>query len=122
MPRRLRRCAPRARAGRRCCRPRRSLPEIAVVQAAGGRRDDRDRARPGLSAAAGAAAGLSLLPRWPMIGGVPELPSGTVTFVFTDVEGSTRLIEELGEDGYLGALAGRFAAAAVPDRLGPQPN
>jgi class 3 adenylate cyclase len=57
-----------------------------------------------------------------MIGGVPELPSGTVTFVFTDVEGSTRLIEELGEDGYLGALAGRFAAAAVPDRLGPQPN
>ena len=41
-----------------------------------------------------------------MIGGVPELPPGTVTFVFTDVEGSTRLIEELGEDGSVGALAG----------------
>jgi predicted ATPase/class 3 adenylate cyclase len=29
----------------------------------------------------------------------PELPSGTVTFLFTDVEGSTRLLQELG-DGY----------------------
>jgi len=28
---------------------------------------------------------------------VPELPSGTVTFLFTDIEGSTRLLEELGE-------------------------
>src|SRR5919198_475978 len=27
------------------------------------------------------------------------LPSGTVTFVFTDIEGSTRLLQELG-DGY----------------------
>ena len=34
-----------------------------------------------------------------------ELPSGTVTFLFTDIEGSTRLIEELGEDGYVEALA-----------------
>ena len=34
----------------------------------------------------------------------PELPSGTVTFLFTDVEGSTRLIEELGEGGYVQAL------------------
>ncbi len=25
---------------------------------------------------------------------VPELPSGTVTFLFTDIEGSTRLWEE----------------------------
>jgi predicted ATPase/class 3 adenylate cyclase len=32
-----------------------------------------------------------------------ELPSGTVTFLFTDVEGSTRLLEQLG-DGYAGAL------------------
>ncbi len=34
-----------------------------------------------------------------------ELPSGTVTLLFTDIEGSTRLIEELGEDGYVHALA-----------------
>src|SRR6266540_4375089 len=32
------------------------------------------------------------------------LPSGTVTFLFTDIEGSTRLLHELG-DGYAGALA-----------------
>src|SRR5919201_3112432 len=34
-----------------------------------------------------------------------ELPSGTVTFLFTDIEGSTRLIDEFGEDGYSRALA-----------------
>ena len=32
----------------------------------------------------------------------PELPTGTVTFLFTDIEGSTRLLQELG-DGYAGA-------------------
>ncbi|MEO5574797.1 MAG: adenylate/guanylate cyclase domain-containing protein [Gaiellaceae bacterium] len=32
-----------------------------------------------------------------------ELPSGTVTFLFTDIEGSTRLLHELG-DGYAGVL------------------
>ena len=30
----------------------------------------------------------------------PDLPSGTVTFVFTDIEGSTRLLEVLGSDRY----------------------
>jgi class 3 adenylate cyclase len=40
-----------------------------------------------------------------MMSGVSELPSGTVTFLFTDIEGSTRLIGELGEDGYVEALA-----------------
>jgi class 3 adenylate cyclase len=34
----------------------------------------------------------------------PELPRGEVTFLFTDIEGSTRLIDELGEDGYVEAL------------------
>ena len=34
-----------------------------------------------------------------------ELPSGTVTFLFTDVEGSTRLLHELGAEAYAGALA-----------------
>jgi predicted ATPase len=32
------------------------------------------------------------------------LPTGTVTFLFTDIEGSTRLLQELG-DGYAAALA-----------------
>src|ERR1044072_6872508 len=27
----------------------------------------------------------------------PELPTGTVTFLFTDIEGSTRLVSELGD-------------------------
>ena len=34
----------------------------------------------------------------------PELPTGTVTFLFTDVEGSTRLLHEHG-DGYAALLA-----------------
>jgi predicted ATPase/class 3 adenylate cyclase len=34
-----------------------------------------------------------------------ELPSGTVTFLFTDVEGSTRLLHELGAERYGQALA-----------------
>jgi class 3 adenylate cyclase len=34
-----------------------------------------------------------------------DLPPGTVTFLFTDVEGSTRLLHELGEEAYAGALA-----------------
>src|SRR6266699_1019317 len=34
-----------------------------------------------------------------------DLPSGTVTFLFTDVEGSTRLLHELGADRYAEALA-----------------
>ncbi|MDP8931408.1 MAG: adenylate/guanylate cyclase domain-containing protein [Actinomycetota bacterium] len=29
---------------------------------------------------------------------MPQLPTGTVTFLFTDVEGSTRLLEKLGEE------------------------
>jgi predicted ATPase/class 3 adenylate cyclase len=34
----------------------------------------------------------------------PELPTGTVTFLFTDVDGSTRLLHELGAQGYARAL------------------
>jgi predicted ATPase len=34
-----------------------------------------------------------------------DLPSGTVTFLFTDVEGSTELLHELGTDDYAQALA-----------------
>ncbi len=34
-----------------------------------------------------------------------DLPTGTVTFLFTDVEGSTKLLEEIGDDAYDEALA-----------------
>jgi predicted ATPase len=36
---------------------------------------------------------------------VRNLPVGTVTFVFTDIEGSTRLLHALGADNYAAALA-----------------
>jgi predicted ATPase/class 3 adenylate cyclase len=36
---------------------------------------------------------------------VRDLPSGTVTFLFTDIEGSTRLLNELGQERYARALA-----------------
>jgi predicted ATPase/class 3 adenylate cyclase len=41
--------------------------------------------------------------------GVQRLPTGTVTFLFTDVEGSTVLLRELGADGFADALAGHRA-------------
>jgi predicted ATPase len=43
-----------------------------------------------------------------------DLPTGTVTFLFTDVEGSTKLLHSLGADGYADALAEhrRFIRAA----------
>jgi class 3 adenylate cyclase len=31
---------------------------------------------------------------------MPQLPGGTVTFAFTDIEGSTRLLQELGDEVY----------------------
>src|SRR5579875_3732275 len=45
-----------------------------------------------------------------MAGMRSDLPRGTVTFLFTDIEGSTRLLEELGEAGYAAALAEHRAA------------
>ncbi len=41
---------------------------------------------------------------WGELGEMRKLPSGTVTFLFTDIEGSTRLLAELG-DRYADALA-----------------
>jgi predicted ATPase len=56
---------------------------------------------------------------------MPELPSGTVTFLFTDIEGSTRLLRELGPERYADALAEHrrvlrdaFAAGAEVDTQG----
>ena len=39
------------------------------------------------------------------VGAVHELPAGTVTFVFTDIEGSTSLLKQLGRDRYDEVLA-----------------
>jgi predicted ATPase/class 3 adenylate cyclase len=39
-----------------------------------------------------------------IVGAMPELPEGTVTFLFTDIEGSTALLRELG-DRYADVLA-----------------
>jgi predicted ATPase/class 3 adenylate cyclase len=36
---------------------------------------------------------------------VRDLPDGTVTFLFTDVEGATRLLQEVGAEGYADRLA-----------------
>ena len=48
----------------------------------------------------------------------PELPTGTVTFLFTDIEGSTRLLRELG-DGYAdGACRASPCAAGGVGRHG----
>jgi DNA-binding NarL/FixJ family response regulator/class 3 adenylate cyclase len=41
--------------------------------------------------------------------GTRALPSGTVTFLFTDVEGSTQLLHALGADAYATALAAHRA-------------
>ena len=40
----------------------------------------------------------------PVVPGRSDLPSGTVTFLFTDVEGSTSLLRERGAEGYAVAL------------------
>ena len=50
---------------------------------------------------------------------MPGLPTGTVTFLFTDIEGSTRLLQELG-DRYATLLADhhRLLRAAVQERGG----
>jgi len=55
-----------------------------------------------------AAVGTSDASSMPAHDGVvrADLPSGTVTFLVTDVEGSTRLLHELGAEGYAEALAG----------------
>jgi class 3 adenylate cyclase len=41
-----------------------------------------------------------------------HLPSGTVTLLFTDIEGSTRLLHALGEERHAAALAEHRTAFA----------
>src|SRR5262249_17934470 len=54
-----------------------------------------------------------------MMTGVRNLPAGTVTLLFTDIEGSTRLLHELGEEAYAAELAAhRRALRDAFDRHG----
>ena len=50
---------------------------------------------------------------------MPSLPTGTVTFLFTDIEGSTRLVQQL-TDAHADVLVGcrRLVCAAVQERSG----
>jgi DNA-binding NarL/FixJ family response regulator/class 3 adenylate cyclase len=50
---------------------------------------------------------------------MPELPTGAVTFVFTDVEGSTKLVRDLG-DAYVGVISDhrRLVREALAERNG----
>ncbi len=52
---------------------------------------------------------------------MPRLPAGTVTFLFTDIEGSTRLLKDLG-DRYAGVLAEyrQLLRTAVQERGGKE--
>jgi class 3 adenylate cyclase len=51
-----------------------------------------------------------------------DLQTGTVTLLFTDVEGSTKLLHELGDDRYAQALAAHNAAAARSSEVSAWPR
>jgi class 3 adenylate cyclase len=46
-------------------------------------------------------------------------PTGTVTFLFTDIEGSTALLDRLGTERYETALARHRALIALGRSIGP---
>jgi predicted ATPase/class 3 adenylate cyclase len=51
---------------------------------------------------------------------MPDLPSGTVTFLFTDIEGSTKLLAEFGQEAFADALTEhrRAVRAAIDEHDG----
>jgi len=53
---------------------------------------------------------------------MPQLPGGTVTFAFTDIEGSTRLLQELGDEAYATVAAEhrRIVRSAFTDHGGTE--
>jgi predicted ATPase/class 3 adenylate cyclase len=55
---------------------------------------------------------------------MPELPRGTVTFLFTDIEGSTRLLQKLGNERFVEALTthGRLLRDECADAGGVEAN
>ena len=65
-------------------------------------RAGRERARPSCPSTERADARQALASSGAMR---KDLPTGTVTFLFTDIEGSTRLLHSLGPDAYAEALA-----------------
>jgi aminoglycoside phosphotransferase (APT) family kinase protein len=44
-----------------------------------------------------------------------DLPAGTITFLFTDIEGSTKLLHELGAEAYAEKLAEHRMPAITPE-------
>ena len=72
--------------GRRCSRLAKSCTCAADVRRVSG----------GVGLLRGAFSGGALQPNG-IVGFMSSLPTGTVTFLFTDIEGSTRLLQELGE-------------------------
>ena len=74
----------------------RVLPNLPVPRVA--ELDDEDRVERELDASAAAGNASPLMGR-------ADLPSGTVTFLFTDIEGSTKLLHELGGADYARVLA-----------------
>src|SRR5207249_81472 len=77
---------PQARAGAEPARAR-ALPEGALPGAHRAARGHAHRSRRRLVAS----------PTPPYTGRVSSLPTGTVTLLFTDIESSTRLVQELGD-------------------------
>jgi predicted ATPase/class 3 adenylate cyclase len=75
-------CVGRNPAAASCASVRRSVPSAALQEGDGETH----------------SSGAGTLPR------MAERPTGTVTFLFTDIEGSTRLLAELGADRYRTAL------------------
>jgi len=53
-----------------------------------------------------------------------DLPTGTVTFLFTDIEGSTHFLQDRGDAGYGQALVdhNRLLRDAFESRLGREVN
>ena len=79
---------------------------LAVLRVVAARLRDGDHGPPDLTGSVVTAAERSSSP--------PSLPTGTVTFLFTDIEGSTRRVAELGDAawGELLAVEGRLIADA----------
>jgi class 3 adenylate cyclase len=59
-----------------------------------------------------------------IVTGMAGQPSGTVTILFSDIEGSTRLLQQLGAEQYAEALEllEQAIAWALGEQPGPEPR